>query len=42
LKVVHISTSDFGGGAAIAAYRLHRALLKENIDSEMLVKYKSC
>lgn len=40
MKVVHVSTSDFGGGAAIAAYRLHRALLKENIDSEMLVKYK--
>lgn len=37
MKVVHINTSDKSGGAAIAAYRLHKALLKENIDSKMLV-----
>jgi glycosyltransferase involved in cell wall biosynthesis len=40
LKVVHVSTSDNRGGAAIAAHRLHRALLKEGIDSEMLVMEK--
>lgn len=37
MKVIHINTSDKSGGAAIAAYRLHKALLKDNIDSKMLV-----
>jgi len=37
MKVVHISTSDIDGGAAIAAYRLHLALLERGIDSKMLV-----
>jgi glycosyltransferase involved in cell wall biosynthesis len=40
LKVVHVSTSDNRGGAAIAANRLHKALLEENIDSKMLVMNK--
>jgi glycosyltransferase involved in cell wall biosynthesis len=35
LKILHISTRDYGG-AAIAAIRLHLALLKEGVDSEML------
>lgn len=40
MKVVHICTSDFDGGAAKAAYRLHKALLEMGIDSKMLVKNK--
>lgn len=38
MKVVHISTYDRKGGAAIGAYRLHKAFLKFGIDSVMLVK----
>lgn len=40
MKVLHISTID-GGGAGLAAYRLHKALLKEGIDSLMLVAEKT-
>ena len=40
LKIVHINTSDIRGGAAIAAHRLHRTLLRNNIDSKMLVMKK--
>lgn len=40
MKVVHVNTSDIRGGAAIAAHRLHRELLKEGIDSKMLVMKK--
>lgn len=40
MKVVHVNTSDIRGGAAIAAHRLHKALLKKNIDSKMLVMNK--
>jgi glycosyltransferase involved in cell wall biosynthesis len=40
MKVVHINTSDINGGAAIAAHRLHLALLDEGIDSKMLVMNK--
>lgn len=35
LKVVHISTSCFGG-AGRAAYRIHEALLKKGVDSSFL------
>ncbi|WP_201575863.1 glycosyltransferase family 4 protein [Psychrobacter immobilis] len=41
MKILHINTHDTQGGAARAAYRLHRALLAESIDSKMLVKKKS-
>lgn len=41
MKILHVNTSDTHGGAARAAYRLHRALLAENIDSNMLVQKKS-
>jgi len=41
MKLLNISTYDIHGGAARAAYRLHRALLDEKIDSRMLVKKKS-
>lgn len=33
LQVIHLSNSDFGGGAAIAAYRIHSALCDQGIDS---------
>ena len=41
MKILHVNTSDNNGGAARAAYRLHRALLAENIDSKMLVQKKT-
>ncbi len=41
MKVLHVNTSDIQGGAARAAYRLHRSLLKAGIDSQMLVQNKS-
>ncbi|HLS27494.1 MAG TPA: glycosyltransferase family 4 protein [Opitutales bacterium] len=41
MKIVHISTSDIQGGAARSAYRHHRALLKKNVDSSMLVAGKA-
>lgn len=37
MKVVHLSTYHTFGGAAIAALRLHHALLDEGVQSEMLV-----
>lgn len=33
MKVLHINTSDTAGGAAIAAFRLHKAMLEAGIDS---------
>jgi glycosyltransferase involved in cell wall biosynthesis len=41
MNILHISTSDIDGGAARAAYRLHRGLKNLNLDSKMLVKEKS-
>jgi glycosyltransferase involved in cell wall biosynthesis len=41
MNVLIVSTSDISGGAARAAYRLHRALLSQNVDSQMLVQSKS-
>ena len=41
MRVLHVNTYDSQGGAARAAYRLHRALLNENIDSKMLVHKKT-
>lgn len=41
MKVLQINTSDINGGAARAAYRLHRALLDAGIDSQMLVQAKT-
>ncbi|MEZ9667163.1 glycosyltransferase [Vibrio breoganii] len=38
MKIDIISHSDSLGGAARASLRLHRALLKENIDSSLIVK----
>ena len=40
MKILHVSTSDRLGGAAIGANRLHRALRRAGIDSHMLVLRK--
>ena len=37
MKILHLSTDDFSGGASRAAYRLHTALLQSGIDSTMRV-----
>ncbi|MFM6027150.1 MAG: glycosyltransferase family 4 protein, partial [Dolichospermum sp.] len=39
-KPLLISTSDIGGGAARATYRLHQGLQSINVDSQMLVQNK--
>jgi glycosyltransferase involved in cell wall biosynthesis len=39
MKILHISTQDYGG-AGIAAYRLHKAMQKYGLDSKMLVLNK--
>ncbi len=41
MKILIVNTSDIEGGAARAAYRLHRAFLAQNVDSQMLVQNKS-
>ena len=38
MKVVHLSTHDVRGGAAAAAWRLHRALRDQGVDSRMVVR----
>jgi glycosyltransferase involved in cell wall biosynthesis len=40
MKVLHLSASDIGGGAARSAYRLHLGLRRLGIDSQMLVLNK--
>lgn len=40
MKVLHINASDRGGGAALAAWRLHQGLRKLNVDSHLLVRNK--
>ena len=37
MKIVHINFSDSIGGAAIAVKRTHELLLREGIDSHLLV-----
>lgn len=41
MKVVHLNTNDMYGGAAIAARRLHIAMLENGIDSKMFVADKN-
>ena len=42
IKVLHLSGSDINGGAARAAYRIHRSFLQlDEVDSRMLVMGKS-
>jgi len=40
MKVLIVNISDIVGGAGRAAYRLHQALLKQGVDSQMLVQSK--
>lgn len=40
LRVLHLSSYDANGGAARAAYALHRAMLSQGLDSKMLVARK--
>ena len=40
MKIVILSTIDIGGGAARAAYRLHKGVQSVGIDSQMLVQTK--
>ena len=41
MKILIVNTSDINGGAARAAYRLHKALLSSGVDSQMLVQNKT-
>ena len=41
MRIVHIATTDIMGGAARAAFRLHKALLAVGEESSMLVNGKS-
>lgn len=41
MNILIVNTADIEGGAARAAYRLHRALLAKGINSQMLVQSKS-
>lgn len=40
MKILHLSTTDIKGGSGIAAYRLHRGLIDNGIESEMFVQRK--
>ena len=40
MKIVLLSNSDSGGGAYIAAYRLHKALIQYDINSVLFVRNK--
>lgn len=40
MKILHLSTSDINGGAAKAAFAIHKALQANNINSKMLVQEK--
>jgi len=40
-KIIHLSTRDAGGGAGIAASRMHRALLNAGHNSELWVAQRS-
>ena len=37
MKILILNFSDSSGGASIAANRLHESLIKNNIDSKLLV-----
>ena len=39
MKVVHLSTTNGKSGAGIAAFRIHRALQQNGVDSRMLVRH---
>ena len=41
MKVLIVSKYDKDGGAAVAAYRLHKSLLSAGMNSQMLVQKKT-
>lgn len=41
MKILHLNLSDSRGGAARAAYRLHEGLRNADVDSSMLVQFKT-
>lgn len=41
MRIIHLSTSDYVGGAARATYRLHCSLRIHKVDSRMLVQEKT-
>lgn len=41
MRVLHLSTYEQFGGAAKAAYRLHKAMAERGMDTQMLVRRKS-
>ena len=41
LKILHVNYYDIKGGAAIGVNRLHRALLKNGVNSKILVCEKT-
>ncbi len=41
IRVLSLNTSDTGGGAAHAAYRIHNGVRSLGIDSQMFVKFKA-
>jgi glycosyltransferase involved in cell wall biosynthesis len=42
LKIVHLNTFDIAGGAARAAYNLHKGMRRMGFDSSMLVAHRDC
>ena len=38
-RVLHISRSDYRGGADIAAYRIHRSVAESGVETRMAVRY---
>lgn len=38
-RIIHLNHSDINGGAARAAFRIHKALRQQNVDSSMWVNY---
>lgn len=40
MRVLHINKTDAGGGAAVAALRIHRSLLRAGVDNHFLVQEK--
>ena len=40
MDILNVSTNDISGGAAIAAYRVHKSLCETGINSKMLVQSK--
>ncbi len=41
MNILHLSTNDIGGGAAVSAYRLHIGLRRLGLNSQMLVSGKN-